>query len=156
MIAGAGHATYERQLRRHVSTLGLGGSVTFSGVCNDRQRDKLFDQCELFILPTRSENYGRVIAEALVAGVPVITTQAAPWKWLPEERAGWWIPVAVESLAQSVMEATSLNADELHAMGQRGQRRAMVSCGWPSVVRQYEAAYDWILGCSSPPACIRF
>jgi len=42
----------------------------------------------VFILPSKSENFGHAIYEALSAGRPVITSNHTPWNHLQESRAG--------------------------------------------------------------------
>ncbi len=44
---------------------------------------------DFFFLPTRGENFGHVIIEALTAGLPVVISDNTPWKNLQEKRAGW-------------------------------------------------------------------
>ena len=48
--------------------------------------EKVWDWCDVLILPTLSENFGRVIAEALERGKRVITTDGAP-AWSPSASA---------------------------------------------------------------------
>lgn len=155
MIAGEGNDNYVRWLQREIASLGLTAHVTLCGAADDRLKEKLYGDCELVILPTRSENFGLVVAEALAAGVPVITTQAAPWSWLPERRAGWWIPVNVDCLANAIQEATAMGSQELAEMGQRGRREVSRLFEWSTAARQYAAAYDWLQGIVSAPACVR-
>ena len=39
---------------------------------------KVWDWCDVLVLPTLSENFGRVVAEALERGKCVVTTDGAP------------------------------------------------------------------------------
>lgn len=48
--------------------------------------EKIWDWCDVLVLPTLSENFGRVIAEALERGKRVITTDGAP-AWSPSASA---------------------------------------------------------------------
>ena len=48
--------------------------------------EKVWNWCDVLILPTLSENFGRVIAEALERGKRVITTDGAP-AWSPSASA---------------------------------------------------------------------
>ena len=48
--------------------------------------EKIWDWCDVLVLPTLSENFGRVIAEALERGKKVITTDGAP-AWAPSASA---------------------------------------------------------------------
>jgi len=51
-------------------------------------------KAHVYILPSKSENFGHAIFEALSAGRPVITSNNTPWKNLKESKAG--INVALE------------------------------------------------------------
>ena len=42
------------------------------------EKEKVWDWCDVLVLPTLSENFGLVIAEALERGKRVITTDGAP------------------------------------------------------------------------------
>lgn len=49
----------------------------------------VFSKYDVFLFPTKGENYGHVIFEALAAGcVPVISDQT-PWNWLQEYGSGY-------------------------------------------------------------------
>ena len=49
------------------------------------EKEKVWDWCDVLVLPTLSENFGLVVAEALERGKPVITTDGAPaWEDLTE------------------------------------------------------------------------
>ena len=50
------------------------------------EKEKIWDWCDVLILPTLSENFGLVIAEALERGKRVITTDGAP-AWSPSASA---------------------------------------------------------------------
>src|SRR6185369_17989258 len=46
------------------------------------------------LLPTYGENFGHVILESLLAGVPVLISDQTPWRDLESRRAGWDLPLA--------------------------------------------------------------
>lgn len=48
---------------------------------------------DLFLFPTLGENFGHVIAEALFAGVPVLISDATPWRNLLKKGIGWDLPL---------------------------------------------------------------
>ncbi len=48
----------------------------------------------LFLLPSHSENFGLVIADAMAAGVPALVTDTTPWTALNATGFGWCVPWA--------------------------------------------------------------
>ena len=85
----------------------------------------MLSQYDLFLLPTRGENYGHVIAEALAAGCPVAVSDRTPWGKIEEEGAGWVVPLDDERRWKSVIqEVVDAGEDELHARRTAAKRLA--------------------------------
>jgi glycosyltransferase involved in cell wall biosynthesis len=82
----------------------------------------------LFLLPSHSENFGLVVAEALTAGVPVLTTDTTPWRALAQQNAGWCVPWTDYPAALAAALATPPH--ELAAMGNRGRSWAAQEFTW--------------------------
>ena len=106
------------------------------------------------MLPTFSENFGLVIAEALACEVPVITTRATPWQELDDHRCGWWIETGVEPLVAALREAFALDPSTLHEMGVRGRSLIEQKYTWEPIGRSMLEVYEWMLGRRPKPACI--
>ena len=56
--------------------------LVFMGPVYGERKARLLSQADLFVLPTRSDNFGIAVAESLASGVPAITTKGAPWEEL--------------------------------------------------------------------------
>lgn len=82
----------------------------------------------LFVLPSHSENFGLVIAEALAAGVPALVTDTTPWSGLSANGCGWC--VRWEDYSQTLATALAIPSGELAAMGQRGRDWAAREFSW--------------------------
>ena len=103
-------------------------------------KEAAFAWCDLLCLPTRSENFGLVVAEALAHGRPVLTTRGAPWEELAVRRCGWWTDVSSEGLRSALESALRLPRAELRAMGARGRAWMQSDFSWPLRVRSLMAA----------------
>jgi glycosyltransferase involved in cell wall biosynthesis len=90
-----------------------------------------------------------VIAEALISGVPVITTREAPWKVLEECSCGWWIERSLTSLESSIRTAISLPAEQLAEMGERGKSLMKSRYSWQQVAGEMSCEYQKLIsrGC---------
>jgi len=193
VVAGPDQDGHEREIKDLAETKGVAQDFEFVGAVFGKEKDRLYNQADLFVLPTHSENFGVVVLEALAAGVPVITTKGTPWSELlgnsdPSSfvhycdsalvgeqsairdkqsvtgndstnalmnfrtnelthmgRAGWWIDIGVEPLAEALKEAMGLSDEERRAMGENGRRLVETKYTWPAIAEQMKAAYVWIL-----------
>lgn len=121
-IAGEGDAAYIDQLKTKAQSSGIGQLVKFCGGVYGDEKWKLFRQADVFVLPTYSENFGIVVAEALACGTPVVTTKGTPWEELQTYRCGWWTEIGTQPLVDALNEFLSLNESELEVMGKNGRR----------------------------------
>jgi len=116
-IYGTGEASYLNKVAAQVSGLGLSGRVHFHGHVDGAVKAKAFRQADLFVLPSYSENFGIVVAEALARGVPVLTTRATPWSGLETHDCGRAVDVGAEPLAAAIFDLADANLAEMGARG---------------------------------------
>jgi glycosyltransferase involved in cell wall biosynthesis len=68
--------------------------VQHHGVVEHDEVFEIFGTHDLFLLPTKGENFGHVINEALLSGCPVLISDATPWKGLSQKQVGWNVPLS--------------------------------------------------------------
>lgn len=121
-IAGEGDDDYILSLKKKADELGISDIVCFCGGVYGDKKWKLFREADVFVLPTYSENFGIVVAEALASGTPVITTKGTPWEELNTENCGWWIEIGRNPLIEALNQYVSLTEGSLEEMGRNGRR----------------------------------
>jgi glycosyltransferase involved in cell wall biosynthesis len=154
LIVGPDEGGHLAEVRAAVRAAGLERQILFQGEVMGEAKTRLYCESDLFVLPSFSENFGLVIAEALSCGVPVITTRATPWEELETHRCGWWIETGVEPLVKALREATVLSDAERSEMGRRGRQLIEDHYTWPAISRQMCAVYEWMLGTGPRPDCV--
>ena len=71
---------YFKQCKKIINKLPKNIRVLFHNKVNHNKINTIFKNHDLFVLPTRGENFGHVIYEALSAGVPALISDKTPWK----------------------------------------------------------------------------
>ena len=72
------------------------------------------EKSHVFILPSKSENFGHALFEALSAGRPVITSNKTPWNQLRDSSAGINVEVESESeLTDSINFFAAMGQEEM-------------------------------------------
>lgn len=155
VIAGPSENDHRAEVEARVREHGLGDVVSFPGPVADDDKWALYRESDLFVLPTHSENFGVVVAEALASGVPALTTTGAPWSVLEEEDCGWWVEPEGASLEAALADAVGRPDDERLAMGRRGRALVEKRFSWSSVATKMKATYRWVLGDGPRPDVVR-
>jgi glycosyltransferase involved in cell wall biosynthesis len=153
-IAGPDEDGYRGRLETMIRDFALGDTCIFLGAVAEEDKWQTYRSADLFVLPTYSENFAITVAEALLCGLPVITTTGAPWRALVDERCGWWVEPGPAALEGALREATSLSDDERGVLGARGKQYVLDTFSWDTVARNTTLCYDWWLGRGDKPSCV--
>lgn len=126
---------YWEQCQELMTKLPSNVTVRYHGSVTPNQVPSILAQSDLFFLPTRGENYGHVVAEALTAGTPVLIADTTPWRGLQEAGVGWDLPLGSERLfARCIEEASALTSEERREWRSTVRAFAEVRLSDPSLV----------------------
>jgi glycosyltransferase involved in cell wall biosynthesis len=144
-IAGDGESAYVEKLKKSIRTSDL-PNLKLVGPQYGTAKWDFLKSADIFVLPTYSENFGIVVAEALAVGVPVITTTGTPWQELETHHCGWWIDLSVENLIKTLAAAMQTDNSQLKKMGQRGRKLITQNYDVNEVAKAIKNVYNKILG----------
>ena len=150
-VVGNGEDEYIQSLENRVERLGLKDSIRILPPVFGNDKTRIYQESALFCLPSFSENFGLVIAEAMSCGTPVITTTNCPWDILNETNTGWCIDLSVDNLEYALREALSMSPAELYDMGQRASKLIRDNFDYRIVARKTLCLYEWLLGGGNKP-----
>ncbi len=145
VIAGEGDREYIEHLKQIILKKGVCDLFTFMGGVYGDKKWELFQQADIFILPTYSENFGIVVAESLASGTPVITTTGTPWAELNIKRCGWWVEPTQKGITDALNRAILTKSDELKAMGIRGRKLIENSYSTSIIAEKMKKLYDRVV-----------
>jgi glycosyltransferase involved in cell wall biosynthesis len=132
MIAGTGSPGYEATLRRRAASLGPhADSIRFVGFLEGADKAASLAGASLCVLPSRHENFGIAVLDAVAAGVPAVVTpgvQLAPW--VEAEGVGLVTDRSPGELAAAIVRA----------LGDAALRDRARRCGAASVARDFGPA----------------
>jgi glycosyltransferase involved in cell wall biosynthesis len=117
-IAGAGDPAYTQSLRERIAALDLAGAVEMIGAVYTQAKSELFARASLVVVPSHTENFAQVVAEALAHAVPVLASKGTPWQKLEEIGCGLWVDNDAGSLALAIERMANMPLTE---MGRRGR-----------------------------------
>lgn len=154
IVAGPDAEGHQRNVAQTVAKLGIGDVVLFPGEITDEEKWSWYQRADVVVLPSFSENFGLVVAEALAAGTPVITTTATPWSELPAKNCGWQVSPSVGGLAGAIHEATTMSPETLQQRGKQGANWVRGHFRWQDIAAQMIEFYLWLLNGGKPPGFV--
>lgn len=136
LIVGPDDRGYTEEIKKVFAAKCPAGSFEFRGPVYGDEKIKLLAGADAFILPTRNENWGIAVAEAMASGLPVVCTKGAPWSCLETEKAGCWVDVSVDGIQKGIEDVLSLSDNERRAMGGRGRKWVEENLDWTVIAKK--------------------
>ena len=121
-VAGDGSQDFVESMKTRAERLGISRRVTWLGQVEGQTKEKLFEHSDLFVLPSRSENFGIAAAEAMARGVPVCVSESVPLHRLVESyEAGLVARGGAAEWARAIASALA-DPERLREQGSNGRK----------------------------------
>jgi glycosyltransferase involved in cell wall biosynthesis len=140
-----------KELARHEGVL---ERLHFLGPVADRDKWALYANARMLILPSYSENFGNVVAEAMAMRCAVIVTREVGIADLVQASGAGVVTAGDPAAIASAVIRLDANRDEREAMGRRGRMAAEGSLSWGAVAKRMEEVYEEVIA-TSPAALAR-
>ena len=121
LIVGDGDSRYLNELKDIVKNNNISDKVTFQGAIFGDEKFKVYSESRLLILPSKSENFGNVVIEALSQKTPVIACYNSPWKILEDEKCGFFTSNSIESLKKAMNSYHDLETLDYEEMSKNAE-----------------------------------
>ncbi len=139
---------YEAKIRLQIQNSTLRSHITITGFITGESKTALLQGADIFVLPSYYENFGIAVAEAMVAGIPVvISDQVHICQQVRDSESGWVGTTDVTNLVDLLTEALQ-NPQERQKRGLRAKEYALQHYSWNAIARQIIAAYQDITICN--------
>jgi len=136
---------YLKEIKNKIELLSLRENVkVFEPVFDTEKKEQIFLNSDCFLLPSKSENFGMSIVEALSYGIPVLTTEGTPWSILSKINGGKVINFSQENLTISLKEILNMGDEELISMGSNGRNYLLKNFDMDNIIKDYIKFYHSI------------
>jgi glycosyltransferase involved in cell wall biosynthesis len=134
------------QYRELAQDLGIGTHVEFVGFVEHDQMPGYYQQADLFVLPSRRESFGLVLAEAMSCGLPVVaTTVGAIPEVVDDGVTGTLVPADDTQALAAAINSMLQDPDTMQAMGARGREKVARQFTWERVAQKIVGGYHRLL-----------
>ena len=145
VIAGNDEEAYLPTLHKVAAESGVKERVTFiPRSISDADKEALLQSASLLVLPSYSENFGNVVPESIVRGVPVVVTEEVGAKGIVEASGGG-VVTSADKLGTCINDLL-MDADVRKNMGLKGKEWIERHLRWGIVAVQMEQCYEEITG----------
>jgi glycosyltransferase involved in cell wall biosynthesis len=144
-----GTGSYEDELRRICTKLDLDDRVNFTGFVRRDELPELYRQHDVFALPSQTESFGLVFAEAMSCGLPIIGTFVGGIPELVRNGIdGILVNPAESGEVRESLEIMLDNPEKRTAMGFAARQRIEEKYSWRVIASQYMECYQKVLSTS--------
>ena len=144
MIIAGGDGDAGEELRKQVKRLNLEEKVKFSGAYLKENSAKIYQEADVFLMPSLNEGMSNNLLEAMAGGLPVLMTPTGGAEELVVDgQNGYLIKMKDVNSIVEKLENLLNNPTKCKEMG-RNSRRLAEKLSWRSVADQYVDLYEKI------------
>jgi glycosyltransferase involved in cell wall biosynthesis len=140
IVAGGGPCKDE--LTKLANSIIPKGKARLLGRVSDEDLTALYQAADAFVFHSCYETFGVVLAEAMAAGLPIVTVNNTAIPELVEhEKNGFLVPTFDHATMADAMKLLAQNPDMRAKMGQ-ASRESAAKYDWQTIAEQYESALE--------------
>lgn len=150
LIIGAGDVAHHEALKAQAKRLRL-TNVKFTGFLSGQEKEDAINSLSYLAVPSDFENFGMIVAEALMHGVPVMASKGTPWQELASHECGWWIANDAETIKNTLLTALALPEEQRQQMGRNGKALILQQYAKDVIAAKMKRLYEWLLQKTNQP-----
>ena len=136
---------YVEAIGQQIKASELNDCTTITGFVSGDLKAQILQAADVFVLPSYYENFGIAVAEAMMAGKPVvISDQVHIWEDIQTSKSGWVTTCDQADIVQNLTEALA-DATERCQRGDNGRRFAQENYGWDAIASRMLDQYHQLL-----------
>ncbi|MEM7064872.1 MAG: hormogonium polysaccharide biosynthesis glycosyltransferase HpsP [Cyanobacteria bacterium P01_B01_bin.77] len=136
---------YVDAIAQQIETSPLTNCTTITGFVGGDLKAQILQAADAFVLPSYYENFGIAVAEAMMAGKPVvISDQVHIWQDIENSQSGWVVPCDQTVLTHTLTTALA-DATEREWRGENGRAFAQENYGWDAIAARMIDHYHQLL-----------
>jgi glycosyltransferase involved in cell wall biosynthesis len=132
---------YFKKFNKRIEQLPGHVHVNYLGAVQPEALPLLYLSHDLFVFPSRGENFGHAIAESLMHGLPVIIGGNTPWNAIEAAGAGFVVQETPEAFSAAIFKYSKLDAEARKNMSANARMHVNLKLQANQIKEDYEQLF---------------